>query len=395
MIRAVICDPDPDFTREICWLLRERPAFELIVSTKDPSQINLFVNPEEPVVLILGPGWREGLNNYIPDLRSSLPKAAIIVASPNPGGSESPPALSEDKTVRVLELPLDQESLADEITSAFNNISPEPKVPEPARGPQSAHRSQIITVFGTKGGVGKTVVASNLAVALANHRNATVILLDLDIQFGDVGIMLKLKPENTLYDAANMADDLNTTTLTQLLTPFSRNLRVLPAPFEPELADVIKAKHIDTIIETLSGCADYLVIDTPPSFNDTVLSALDRSDAVCHVTTIDLPSIKSTKLCLETFELLKYQKSRSHLVINRVDPSLGISQKKMETLLGEKSRVTIPADRHVPLSVNHGKPVVLDFPKSQPSRALIKLSRFFGEARNTQPIEPKLTSKTN
>jgi len=377
MVTAIISDPDLEFCKEVCWLLGEYSQLDLYVSTEKLEETLVLIPENKPVVIIIGPGWKEKMRPFISDATMKFPHAAILLTL-----NDEPVDLKDDvkkiKGVEILNFPFSSELLVSVLEELFEISKSVLDIEQQSQPPCSLdHESKVITVFGTKGGVGKTVIATNLAVFLAHNTDARIILVDLDIQFGDVAVMLRLQPKYTLYDAVHIANDLNQGGISQLLMPHYSGLKVMAAPLEPELADVITAENIGTILDSLKKSADFVIIDTPPSFNDVVLTALDKSDRICLVTSMDLPSIKSTKQCIQTFELLKYPSKKSLLVINRVDPFLGMNQQEIEKMLGKKAKVAIATDRHVPLSVNKGKPIVIDFPKSQASCGLKELSEIF------------------
>ncbi len=231
---------------------------------------------------------------------------------------------------------------------------------------------RIITVFSTKGGVGKTVIATNLAVALASEKKTRTILLDLDLQFGDVGVMLKLLPKHTLYDLVGLKN-IDSGQINALLTKFNDRVSAFVAPLQPELADLVTPEIIKPVYGWLRQAADYVIVDTPPCFNDHVLSVLDETDQLYLVATLDLPSLKNIKLCLQTLKLLAFPREKTSLIVNRIDRSLGLSPEDVEEVFQEKISIRIVNDPSVPLAVNNGAPVILDAPKAPASSALIKL----------------------
>ncbi|MCB0972196.1 MAG: P-loop NTPase, partial [Acidimicrobiales bacterium] len=156
---------------------------------------------------------------------------------------------------------------------------------------------RVITVFSTKGGAGKSVLASNLGVLLAQRAEGTVALVDADLQFGDIAVMLKLAPQHTIVDAVGSYDRLDQGFLESLLaTHQPSGLKVLPAPLEPAFADQIGAEQMNTIIGLLRTFCDYVVVDTPAYFNDVVLGLIEESDDVLLVAGMDIPNIKNVKI---------------------------------------------------------------------------------------------------
>jgi pilus assembly protein CpaE len=146
------------------------------------------------------------------------------------------------------------------------------------------------------------------------------------------------------------------------------------APLRPELADSIPAQHIVNVVEALRAAADIIVADTPASFNDHVLSLLDETDLAILVATMDIPSVKNIKLCLETLRSLQFSDEKIALVINRAEDDVGLKRQEIEDALGKTALLTIPTDRKVPLSINQGAPIVLAGRRSPAARSLIDLA---------------------
>jgi pilus assembly protein CpaE len=220
---------------------------------------------------------------------------------------------------------------------------------------------KVVTVFSSKGGCGKTFLSTNLAVALA-RRDAEVALVDLDLHFGDVAIMLHLFPSHTISDAAQNPG-LDALSLKSFLTHHDSGVWTLVAPTEPTIADTINPAAIGSILKLLRSAFDYVVIDTPPAFSEPVLAAFDESDWLVMLATLDVPSIKNLRLTLQTMELLHFPKNRIRVVINRADSKVGLRLPDVEKLLSVPIDTTIPSSRSVPLSVNKGSPIMLEEPK--------------------------------
>lgn len=238
--------------------------------------------------------------------------------------------------------------------------------------------SRIISVFSTKGGVGKTTVATNLAVALSNITGKKVALLDFDLQFGDVAICLNLYVKNSMTelvkDFANVEQDQGLME-EYLLTHYS-GIKVLAAPIRPENAEYVNAEHIEKTIGFLKGRYDYIIIDTSHGFNDAVISALDMSDMILYLSTLDLPAIKNTKNGLEIMKSLNYPGNKVRLVINKANESFGIKHSDFESALGVDIWAMIPDDpAAVTISVNNGHPLVAHRRSSVISKKIVKLAQ--------------------
>jgi len=239
-------------------------------------------------------------------------------------------------------------------------------------------RGQVITVFSTKGGAGKSVLAANLAVVLARRSDKPVVLVDADLQFGDVAVMLKLAPQHTIVDAVASLDRLDSTLLTQFLMKHEPSgLLILPAPLEPSFADQISAAEMVQIVTLLRTFCEYVVIDTPAYFNEVVLGLIEESDEVLLIAGMDIPNIKNVKIGLQTLRLLNVPMQKLHLVLNRANSKVKLDVSEVERTLQIKAESLIPSDVVVPQSVNKGTPVVLDSPKSGVAKSIEQLANMF------------------
>lgn len=368
-IKLLISDPDPLFYREVKGEFSSISIFDVIKGPSQAEELAVQIAKSLPDILILGPGWDESvLLKIVTDAGKDRPDMSIIAAlAGNEQLSKKVLAAGAKETVLV---PIESAKLLQTIQKCLKK--------DAKSKPEATKRGgKIITVFSTKGGVGKTVVAINLAVGIPESKRSDVIVLDLDLQFGDVGVMLKLSPKYTIYDLVASGNKIDKTHVKSLLTEYSPNINTLMAPLQPELADLIMPKTVNPTLKALSELADYVIVDTPPSFNDNVLSVLDQSDNVLLISTMDLPSIKNIKLCLQTMKLLGYPEEKVKLVLNRVEKGIGLSVEEIESSLKTRVCQTIPNDKTVLLSVNKGTPVLVEAPKSPAGLCLSKLAEMF------------------
>jgi pilus assembly protein CpaE len=237
---------------------------------------------------------------------------------------------------------------------------------------------QVITVFSTKGGAGKSVIATNLAVVLAARSDKPVCLVDADLQFGDIAVMLKLSPQHTVVDAVSSLDRLDASLIQSLLVSHEPSgLLILPAPLEPAFADQIGAAEMIQIIELLRSFCSHVVIDTPAYFNDVVLGMIEISDDVLLVAGMDIPNIKNVKIGLQTLRLLNTPMEKLRLVLNRSNSKVMLDVNEVERNLQVSADALIPSDIVVPQAVNRGVPVVLSSPRSGVAKALEQLADLF------------------
>jgi pilus assembly protein CpaE len=250
----------------------------------------------------------------------------------------------------------------------------------------SANRGKVITIFSPKGGVGKTTMTVNLALALAAD-GKRVCVLDLDLAFGDVAITLQLIPEHTISEAVEVEEHLDFSMLETLLTHHEGSLWILAAPTQPDAKDRIPPSLVRRVIQTLRSNFDYLVIDTSPSFDDQVLQAFDETDECVLVATLDVPTVKNMKMAIETLDMLNLVRDRRHLVLNRADEEVGLSAANVESILNMPVAETMPTAVAVANATNHGRPIILakpDHPVSKAVRALA--TRLAGDAVPGRPL---------
>ena len=234
----------------------------------------------------------------------------------------------------------------------------------------------MVCVLGPKGGTGKTLTACNLAVSLA-ERGRKVALVDLDLQFGDVGLTLGLAPERTVYDLAKSGGSVDAEKVESFLMTHVSGVRVLMAPTRPDQAAGITVEFLRDVYAALRSSNEFVVVDTPPGFTPEVIASIDSSSHVCMVGMLDAPSLKNTKLGLETLELMGYDADRIRLVLNRADTRVGIANDEVVAITGRAPDVMVPSDREIPCSVNEGVPVVLGRGRSDAARAFKSLAQLY------------------
>jgi pilus assembly protein CpaE len=234
----------------------------------------------------------------------------------------------------------------------------------------------MICVLGPKGGTGKTVTSTNLAVALA-QTGRSVSAVDLDLQFGDLALAMGVRPEKTIYDLVQSGGSLDTDKLDAYVMPHSSGVRVLVAPTRPDQASSVVPEFLREVYPLLRATSDFVVLDSSPGFTPEVISAIDASTYVCMVGTLDTLSLKNTRLGLETLELMGYDSDRVVLVLNRADSRVGIDDEDVFSVVGKRPDVRIPSDVEVPRAVNEGTPIVLARPESEATKAFRALADEF------------------
>ena len=250
-----------------------------------------------------------------------------------------------------------------------------------------ARIGKIITIMSPKGGAGKTMTTANVALQLAMWGDPSrVVIVDADLQFGDVCIAMQIDPIHTIVEAAQDLDKLDDELLESLLSTHSSGLRVLAAPLEPSLADKVSTQTVVRVLGMLKRMFDYVVIDTAPFLDEPVLSILERSDDVLLVVEMDLPNVKNAKLALDTLKLLKFPLGKIKLVLNRMNSKARLDIGELERSLELEVQAAVSSDKLVPRAVNEGEPVVSLYPRSRVAKDLRGVARLVVDYESTPEI---------
>ena len=242
------------------------------------------------------------------------------------------------------------------------------------RGPR---QSKVIVVVSPKGGAGKTAVSSNLAIALAQRHPGRVVAVDLDVQFGDLGLAMSLNAERTLAQLAR-AGQIDATTLKLHLTAGPHGLFVLAGAGDPVDADSIGHDHVARVLPMLAQNFDFVIVDTPAGLDELTLAALECATDLLLVSSLDVTSIRSLRKALDAFDHIGLSAQR-RLILNRADSKVGLDPSDAEDVMGMKIACSIPSSREIPLSLNLGTPVVISEPKSAVARQLQQLSQLYSD----------------
>jgi pilus assembly protein CpaE len=245
--------------------------------------------------------------------------------------------------------------------------------------PRQARDAHIFTVFSTKGGSGKTVIATNLAVSFARDGKHT-LLIDFDLHSGDDALVLGLSPRWTVLDLVQSPGDLDAEKLAGFVTQHSSGVDLLPAPTRPDEEELVAIDRLEPLLAVARESYDAVVIDTSSQFAPATLLAIDHTDTLILVGASDVPTIKSLKIALETLELLEVQNLDVRILMNRSGAKVGLEDRDVERTLRREITYTLPSDKAVPVSVNRGQPVVLDNPRSRVARSLQEMATSLGSA---------------
>lgn len=247
------------------------------------------------------------------------------------------------------------------------------------------NRGKAIAVFSSKGGCGCSLIATNLAMV----QTTPTVLVDLNLQSGDLELMLGVRPKFSLADVVENRDRLDDALLRSYLTEHSKNVSLLAAPVKAESAEDIEPKHIYEIMELLRHRFDSVIIDTPHSFDALTISALDHADQILVVLTLEIHAIRSTRRALEIFDRLGYPRKKIRLVVNRWSKNIDLNQKQVEDFLGERVVGFIQSDYRAAVnSINLGQPLIESAPSSRVSADLRQVAAklFDGKVDQSAPV---------
>jgi Flp pilus assembly CpaE family ATPase/DNA-binding NarL/FixJ family response regulator len=269
--------------------------------------------------------------------------------------------------------------------------TPEPvEVTPPSPEALRTTPGELIVLYGGKGGVGKSVIATNLACGLAKEVGARVALVDLDLQFGDLGVLLNLPQSQSIIDVVENIDQADVQYITDIMAEGPAGVRVLTTAPSPELADLVTPEHVQRILTTLRTTYDFVVVDTSGHLGDITLSALDMASRILLITALSIPAVKNAKLALRLFETLNIPPQQITLVLNRCEAHTEFNKESIESHLKFPIAVQLPHDpRTVVNSINRGMPFVVSNPEVEVSQRIRQLVASLVPYRVTGRVSPQ------
>jgi pilus assembly protein CpaE len=263
----------------------------------------------------------------------------------------------------------------------------------PAPPDSGVPRGRVVTVFSPKGGTGKTVLSTNLAALLAHKSGKRVLLVDLDLQFGDAAIMLGVDPTHTMHELVLAPGELDAGKLAAYTTRHKSGLDLLAAPMRPEDAELVTESKVLRILEVAREAYDIVVVDTSPFFYGPMLAVLRPTDQLLVLCGLDVPTLKNVKLSLRTLEQLGFPSSRTSLVLNRVTSNVGLTKEDVEEALGVRVTFEIPNDPVVAPSVNRGASAAISEDESEFARAVGLIAAMLEPAGAASAAKPVIAPK--
>jgi len=385
-IPVFVTDKKIDTLEKITEFIKNFSDFKVIKASTDVKDLKKILDEGVPTIILLGPYYTiDDIEKFVAlhkDYLHSLIEIILLVREPS---IEFLRKAIKLEIHEVLKLPLNTKDLNEYTKKARNifknnSISNSKSQYEEKKG--NNKKAMKVMVFSTKGGTGSSFLAVNLAVCLTNHTKNDITLFDLNYQFGDTALMLDIYPKNNITDIIPLMDQLDSETVKSFLTIHKSGVKVLPAPIDPSQDESITTESTIKIVDILAEINDFIIFDAPSTFSENVLAVLDKLNYLCMITTKDVPSIKNLKISLQVLERLKFPKEKILIIMNRSDSRVGITLNEIEDTIGRKINIAIPSNRIVPLTINKGIPVVLNYPKSSVSKSINKLTKILINSKN-------------
>jgi len=394
-IRVVIVDDIPETREHLSRLLSFEADVEVVGAAASGPEALELAGKLQPDILLLDinmPGM-DGIT-AAELLVTRAPTAAIIMMSVQ----GEPDYLRRAMLAGAREF-LVKPFSSDELAASIRQVHARekqkqgrvsgPAAERAAEAPARKAAGRVVTVFAPKGGVGRTTLAVNMAVAAATEMGQRVVLLDGSLQFGDVGVLLNLSPKNKAITdlAQELTGDDDIEALEGALVNHSSGIRVLLAPPSPEMSELVTVEHILRIISALKAHYDLIVIDAWPWLQDSTLTFLDQADTVLLVLTLEITNIKNIRQFVELGEQLGYAAGKVQLVLNRSDAAYGIRVQDVESSIGRKINHTVVSDgRTVVYALNRGVPFVVAARQARVSEDVVRLAQAVAGAEESEAV---------
>jgi pilus assembly protein CpaE len=374
----VILSTGLEMFRELRGALAAQEGARLLVGGDDTEQIFPEIERLRPsaVIVALGPEPEAELR-FVERVARACPQSSVVCASRD----SSPDLILRAYRAgarEFLRLPVRAEEFATVYQRTAEFCAVQPEAPK--------KRGRVVSVFSSKGGTGTTFVATNVAASL----RAPTVLVDLNLHAGDLGLFLGVEPKFSIADLIENRQRVDDQLLRSYLTPHSESLSLLAAPREADAADDIEAEHVFEVLEILRERHDYVVVDPQHTFDSITLAALDQSDDILLVLTLDIPAIRSTQRALQIFDRLGYPRHKLHVVVNRFSKQIDLDLRQVERFLGERVAGYVQSDYKTAVnSINLGQPLVDSEPQSKIATELRQIAARFGPGAHVSAPEPR------
>lgn len=381
-LTIVVLSTDLDNFKAIRLALSADTRVQLLAGGDDAEQLYGEIIRLRPsaAIITLGANSDQAIK-LIQRLAIESPKTALISAA----NDAAPDLLLQSLRAgarEFLKLPISAEELKTVLDRVADFCAAQVETPK--------KKGRMIAVFSSKGGCGTSFMATNLAAAAS----AKTVLVDLNLQAGDLPLFLGIDPRYSFADMAENRTRLDEALIKSFVTPYSSNLSLLAAPREADAADEIEPEHVFEVLQRLRESYEYVVLDPQHTFDSITLAALDQSDEIVLVLTLDIPAIRSTQRALEIFDRLGYPRKKIRIVVNRWSKQIDLDLRQVEKFLGEPVIGFIPSDYQTAVtSINLGQPLVLSDPNSKISQEIRRVARTIGTGaiRVTEEPQPRRT----
>lgn len=387
-IKVLIVDDVPTTRENIRKLMEFQPEIEAVGQAGSGEEALAMVKKVLPDIILMDINM-PGMDGITATEKLSLeaPETSIIIMSVQ-GEQEYLRRAMMAGAKNYLTKPFTGDELIHAVKDAYSRDRKVREVKRMKAGIKEP--GKVIAVFSGKGGVGKTTVATNLAAVLAARPATRVAVVDANIQFGDVALVMNVLPRSTIADVTAEKDQLEDKVLSAYMTAFTDSLHVLAAPLQPEQAERVTGLLVGAVLKLLRDSYDFIIVDTASNFSEVSIAALDAADTVLLVAALDLPAVKNSKLSLEVMQSLGYPDEKVRLVLNRATPEGGFEPKEVEASLKKNFTVNIPTDgKTVVSSLNKGIPLVMASPDTPVARQMLALASQIAppEAEADEPAE--------
>ncbi|MCA1591695.1 MAG: AAA family ATPase [Acidobacteria bacterium] len=374
----VILSAGIDSLRELRGALAACDGTQLLAAGDDIEQLHAEVKRLRPSAAIVVLGAQSGpALRFVETLKAEFPNMGVICASPD----ASPDLILSSLRAgarEFLRLPL----IKEEFKTVIERVSELCAVQEEAPKKQG----RAVAVFSSKGGCGTSFIATNLAAVMG----APTVLVDLNLQAGDLTLFLGVEPKYSIADLVENRERVDDALLKSYLAPHSANLSLLAAPREADDADDIEPEHVFDVLRILRERYDYVVIDPQHTFDSITLAALDQVDEILFVLTLDIPAIRCAQRALAIFDRLGYPRHKVHFIVNRWSKQIDLDLRQVERYLGERVMGIITSDYRTAVnSINLGQPLVESEPTSKIAGELRQIAaRIAGHKAAPAQINP-------
>jgi pilus assembly protein CpaE len=377
-LTIVVLSTGLDNFKEIRTALTTDSRVQLLAGGNDAEQLHDEIVRLKPAaaIITLSANSDQAIK-LIQRLSVETPKTALISAANN----AAPDLLLQSLRAgarEFLKLPISPEELKTVLDRVAEFCASQVEAPK--------KKGRMVAVFSSKGGCGTTFMATNLAAASSRQ----TCLVDLNLQAGDLPLFLGVDPKYSVADMAENRNRLDDALIKSFVTPYSSNLSLLAAPREADSADEIEPEHVFEVLQRLRESYEYVVLDPQHTFDSITLAALDQSDEIVLVLTLDIPAIRSTQRALEIFDRLGYPRKKIRIVVNRWSKQIDLDLQQVEKFLGEPVIGFVPSDYQTAVtSINLGKPLVQSEPNSRIAQEIRRVARVISKGAVSNPENPQ------